>query len=56
MSCGFVQYVKEKKIDPICLFSTPRGTYHKLFYFCDFRPDFFTQFTYKHLKTDYVQK
>ncbi len=50
-------YVKEKKkFDPICPFSTHRGTYHKLFYFCDFWPNFFTQCTYKHLKTDYEQK
>ncbi len=39
-------YVKVNKIDPICPFSTHRGTYHKLFYFCDFWPDFFTQHSY----------
>jgi len=55
VSCGYV-CKREKKIDPICPFSTHRGTYHKFFYFYDFCLDLFTQRTYKHLKTDHVQK
>jgi len=38
-------YIKAKKIDPICLFSTHRGKCHKLFYLRQFRPGFFTQHT-----------
>jgi hypothetical protein len=30
------------RCDSICPFSTYRGTCHQLFYFCDFRRDFFT--------------
>ena len=54
----FCRYHKYRlfRCNPICPFSTQRGTYHKLFYFCDFWPDFFTQRTCKRLKTDPVQK
>ena len=38
-------YKKAQKIDPICLFSTHRGTCHKLCYYCEFWPNFSTQCT-----------
>ena len=45
-------YIKAKKIDPICLFSTHRGTCHKLFISTYLDLIFFTRYTYLILETE----